>query len=114
MKQLDGEINQPRLIMKEIGDEVTADEGVVVVEAMKMESELKSPIDGKVTDVNQATITGESIPIEKSPGDEVYAGTINEKGSMEVKVTHLSKESTLAKIIHLIEDAHSQKAPFQN
>lgn len=76
------------------------------------------PLDGTVISgcsaVNQSPITGESISIEKSPGDEVYAGTINENGSLDIKVTHLSKESTLARIIHLIEDAQSQKAPFQS
>ncbi|MGR3320111.1 MAG: heavy metal translocating P-type ATPase [Candidatus Anammoxibacter sp.] len=76
------------------------------------------PLDGKVVDgtstVNQSSITGESISIEKSTGDEVYAGTINENGALDIKVTHISNESTLAKIIHLIEDAQSQKAPFQS
>ncbi|MGR3177526.1 MAG: heavy metal translocating P-type ATPase, partial [Candidatus Anammoxibacter sp.] len=76
------------------------------------------PLDGKVvggaSTVNQSPITGESISIEKSTGDEVYAGTINENGALDIKVTHISNESTLAKIIHLIEDAQSQKAPFQS
>lgn len=76
------------------------------------------PLDGIVINghsfVNQSTITGESIPIEKTIGSKIYAGTINERGAMEVKVSCLSKESTLAKIIHLIEEAQSRKAPFQN
>ncbi len=76
------------------------------------------PLDGKVlkgcSAVNLAAITGESIPVEKSEGDDVYAGAVNEEGALEVEVTRLSKESTLAGIIHLIEDAQAQKAPFQS
>lgn len=76
------------------------------------------PLDGNVLNgrstVNQSPITGESIPVEKAAGDEVYAGTINENGSLDIEVMQLSKDSTIAKIIHLIEDAQSQKAPFQS
>ena len=76
------------------------------------------PLDGDVVNghstVNQSPITGESIPIEKSEGDKVYAGTINENGSFDVRITSLFRECTLSKIIHLIEEAQSQKAPFQS
>lgn len=74
-------------------------------------------MDGKVftgySTVNQAPITGESIPIEKRPGDEIYAGTINERGSLEVKVTKLAKDNTISRIIHMIEEAQGQRAPSQ-
>ena len=76
------------------------------------------PLDGDVVNghstVNQSPITGESIPIEKSDGDKVYAGTINENGSLDVRITSLFKQCTLSKIIHLIEEAQAQKAPFQS
>lgn len=74
-------------------------------------------MDGKVftgySTVNQAPITGESIPVEKRPGDEIYAGTINERGSLEVKVTKLAKDNTISRIIHMVEEAQGQRAPSQ-
>jgi Cd2+/Zn2+-exporting ATPase len=77
----------------------------------------KVPLDGCVaagqSHVNQAPVTGESLPIEKTVGDRVFAGTINGRGALEVEVTHLRRDSTLARIIHLVEQAQSQRAPSQ-
>ena len=74
-------------------------------------------MDGKVSTgnstVNQAPITGESIPVEKQPGDEIYAGTVNERGSLEVKVTKLAKDNTISRIIHMVEEAQGQRASSQ-
>ncbi|WP_144568945.1 heavy metal translocating P-type ATPase [Bacillus pseudomycoides] len=77
----------------------------------------KIPLDGTViggnSTVNQAPITGESIPIDKQIGDSVYAGTINEEGSLEITVTKLVEDTTLSRIIHLVEEAQEKKAPTE-
>jgi Zn2+/Cd2+-exporting ATPase len=77
----------------------------------------KIPLDGDVvagtSEVNQAPITGESLPIEKAAGDPVFAGTINGRGALEIRVTRLHRDTTLARIIHLVEKAQSQRAPAQ-
>ncbi len=63
--------------------------------------------------INQAPITGESLPVEKTVGDAVFAGTINESGSFEYRVTALANNSTLARIIHAVESAQGSRAPTQ-
>jgi Cd2+/Zn2+-exporting ATPase len=77
----------------------------------------KIPLDGEVvagqSAVNQAPVTGESIPAEKTAGDEVFAGTINGRGALEIRVTRLRRDSTLARIIHLVERAQAERAPVQ-
>ncbi len=77
----------------------------------------KIPLDGEVaageSAVNQAPITGESLPIDKAPGDSVFAGTINGRGALEIRVTRGRRDTTLAKIIHLVERAQAQRAPSQ-
>jgi Cd2+/Zn2+-exporting ATPase len=73
----------------------------------------KVPADGAVVEgdsaVNQAPITGESVPVDKTVGDEVYAGTINEGGYLEVRVERPASESTLSRIVQLVEEAQSNK-----
>ncbi|MEE9403180.1 MAG: cation-translocating P-type ATPase [Desulfobacteria bacterium] len=76
------------------------------------------PVDGVVVDgqscVNQAPITGESIPVEKFKGGEVFSGTLNETGRLEIQTAKVGQDTTLAKIVHLVEQAQGTKAPIQN
>ncbi len=77
----------------------------------------KIPLDGEVvkgeSSVNQAPITGESMPVFKQPGSEVYAGTINYEGALEFRTTKVASDTTLARIIHMVESAHSRRARSQ-
>ena len=92
-------------------------EEVKVDETLIIKSGARVPLDGVVTSgesaINQAPITGESMPVEKKSGDSVFAGTINGEGSLEAKVTKAYTDTTLAKIIQLVGEAQGQKAPSQ-
>lgn len=75
------------------------------------------PLDGVVTSgqsaIDQSPVTGESLPVDKTVGDEVYAGTINQAAALEMRVTAAAADSTLARIIHAVEQAQSSRAPTQ-
>jgi Cu+-exporting ATPase len=77
----------------------------------------KIPVDGEVVDgesaVDESMLTGESMPVEKTSGDSVYGGTVNRSGSFRITATKIGKESTLAQIIRLVEEAQGSKAPIQ-
>ena len=77
----------------------------------------KVPVDGIVaaghSDVNEAPVTGESLPVDKLPGAEVFAGSINGRGALEMRVTRVGRDTRLARIIHLVEDAQTRRAPVQ-
>ncbi len=75
------------------------------------------PIDGKVVGgtsaLDQSPITGESVPVDKGPGDGVFAGSVNGENALEIRVTKLARDSTLARVIQMVEEAQAQKSPMQ-
>jgi len=96
--------------------EVPAKE-VAIGETVLVKSGQKVPLDGTVllgaSAIDQAPITGESMPVEKNVGDTVYAGTINGEGSLEIQTTKAAGDTTLSRIIKLVEESQEQKAPTQ-
>ncbi|WP_435180870.1 heavy metal translocating P-type ATPase [Halorussus sp. AFM4] len=100
--------------VKRGGDEETVPvEAVAVGETVAVRPGEKIPVDGEVltgtSAVNQAPITGESVPVDKSAGDEVYAGTVNEEGYLEVEATAEADETTLSQVVELVGDAQRDR-----
>ena len=99
------------------------DAGEMLVEQVKIDDRVlvkpgeKVPLDGVIekgeTSINQASITGESLPVAKKKGDRVYAGTINEEGAFEYRVTKKAEDSTLARIAQMVQEAQSKRASSQ-
>jgi Cd2+/Zn2+-exporting ATPase len=105
-------------LLRRSGSEVeTSVEQINIDDIMIVYPGEKIAMDGEIVKgesaINEAAITGESIPADKGPGAEVFAGTLNTYGSIEVKVTKLVQDTTIAKIIHMVEEAQSKRAPSQ-
>lgn len=92
-------------------------EAVAPGQRVRVEPGERIPLDGLVaagrSAVDQAPVTGESLPVEKGPGDAVFAGTVNSHGSLVITVTAAAAASTLARIIHAVEEAQATRAPIQ-
>lgn len=112
------ELSPPEAMIIRDGRELTLPvEEIRVGDLMVIRPGQRIAMDGRVlrgnSEVNQAPITGESMPVAKSPGDEVFAGTLNEGGVLEVEVTRVLHETTLARIVEMVEDTQAQRAPSQ-
>ncbi|WP_298840813.1 heavy metal translocating P-type ATPase [Clostridium sp.] len=92
------QVNIDEIVLLKPGEKVSVD-GVVV---------------SGISAIDQSSITGESIPVEKHAGDEIYASTLNGRGALEIKVTKLAEDSTLSKIVELVENAQMKKGNAQN
>jgi Cd2+/Zn2+-exporting ATPase len=104
--RLDGEAERPTPVADlRIGDRILTRAGErIAIDGLVLEGQ---------SEVNQAPITGESLPAVKSPGDEVYAGTVNGSGALIIQVTHPVGDTTLSRIIRMVEQAQAQRAPTQ-
>ena len=104
------------LVLGTNGEWVVTPASAVPLEAIvRIKPGERVALDGVVTKgnsaINQASVTGESIPVDKAPGDAVFAGTINETGELEFRVTAAANNTTLARIIHAVEQAQGTRAP---
>jgi len=90
---------------------------VTVGATLRLRPGERVPLDGVITQgasaIDQSAITGESIPVDKTVGDEVYAGTINQSAELQLRVTAPASDSSLARIIHAVEEAQGARAPTQ-
>ena len=101
------------VVIRDGGEEIVPAAAVAVGELLAVRPGERVPLDGVVREgtgaVDESPITGESVPAEKEPGDEVYAGSINEAGYLEVEATAPSEESTIAQVVELVEAANGEE-----
>jgi len=107
-----------RVTVRKEGTDITvALEEVTAGDLLLIRSGERIAVDGEVitgtASVNQSAISGESLPVEKQPGDAVFAGTLNEVGTVEVRATKLGQETTLGQIRRMVEEAQEKKAPIE-
>ncbi|GAB3791163.1 heavy metal translocating P-type ATPase [Virgibacillus kimchii] len=117
IKQLMGIAPKNATILRDGTEQIVSIDNIKIGDIMLVKPGEKIAMDGIIqkgfSTINQAPITGESIPVEKQLHDEVYAGTINHDGFLEIKVTKKAADTTIARIIHMVEDAQAERAPSQ-
>jgi heavy metal translocating P-type ATPase len=117
IKELIGSVPKTAIIKKENQEQTVQIIDLKIGDIVLVKAGEKIPVDGKVIagdgSVNQAPITGESVPQEKMAGNEVFAGTILELGALDIQMTKAGLDTVFSRIIALVEDAESQKAPIE-
>jgi heavy metal translocating P-type ATPase len=117
IKELIGSVPKTAIVKKDGKEETVPISDLKIGDIVLVKAGEKIPVDGKVTggsgSVNQAPITGESTPQEKTIGDEAFAGTIVELGALDIEMTKAGKDTIFSRIISLVEDAESQQAPIE-
>jgi Cd2+/Zn2+-exporting ATPase len=105
------------LVRREAGEVELPVEQVELNDVVIAPPGVRLPVDGQVlagqSAVDQSPVTGESMPVDKAPGSQVFAGTINGEGALEIRATRLAKDSTLQRVMRLVEEAQTQKSPTQ-
>ena len=116
VKQTDREPLDPASFVPHLSTEISVDR-IRVGEWLQVLPSEKIPVDGEVvagqTTLDESMLTGEPVPVQKQPGDRVSAGTLNQSGAIAIRASRIGKDTTLARIIHLVEDAQVRKAPIQ-
>jgi heavy metal translocating P-type ATPase len=117
IKELIGSVPKTAIIKKEDKEQTVNIGDLQVGDVVLVKAGEKIPVDGNVVSgtasVNQAPITGESIPLEKMIGSEVYAGTILELGALDIQMTKAGNDTVFSRIIALVEEAESHQAPIE-
>lgn len=109
----------PRTAFAKRGDrlEEVPVEQLAVGEIVVVKPGERVPVDGVITagesSIDQSAITGESVPVERKPGDDVFAGTINQDNALDVRMSRLARDNTLARVMQLVAEAQDQKSPTQ-
>lgn len=117
IKELIGSVPQTAILKRDGKEQSVSIASLALGDIVVVKAGEKIPVDGKVLagsgSVNQAPITGESVPVEKNSGTEVFAGTILELGALDVEMTKAGKDTVFSRIISLVEEAESSKAPIE-
>ncbi len=117
IKALIGSVPKTAIVIREDQEETVVISDLIIGDIILVKAGEKIPVDGKVTggsgSVNQAPITGESVPLEKNIGNDVFAGTIVELGALDIQMTKAGKDTVFYRIISLVEEAESQQAPIE-